>query len=175
MVRTRARWAAAEWHSDREAATEIEARLDRGGFDAIDINAEVFVQARELFEMFDQLIQLAQNHRTGVLDCFGRLASAENLLRGSGASSERRIVFDNRMSDKNLAVDKVLFAGALGEYQQRLEVASGFRVRWRVGLTSASMNCSHAEVLYLERSSSVWTNQGGKSCFHQVCHCEFNG
>ena len=67
MVRTRARRAAAEWRDDREAAVEIEARLDRGGFDAIDINAEVFVQARELFEMFDQLIQLAQNRRIGLL------------------------------------------------------------------------------------------------------------
>jgi len=53
MVRTRARQAAAEWRVDQEAAIEIEARLDRGGFDAIDINAEVFVQARELFDMFD--------------------------------------------------------------------------------------------------------------------------
>src|SRR6266550_6790921 len=29
---------------EKEAATEIEARLDRNGFDAIDINTEVFVQ-----------------------------------------------------------------------------------------------------------------------------------
>jgi hypothetical protein len=67
MVRTRARRTAAEWRNDKEAAIEIEARLGRDGFDAIDINAEVFVQARELFEMFDQLIQLAQNRRIGLL------------------------------------------------------------------------------------------------------------
>ncbi len=42
-----------------------------------------------------------------------------------------------------------------------------------LGLTSAS-NGSHVDS-YLERSSSVWTNLGGKSCFHQVCHREFNG
>jgi hypothetical protein len=67
MVRARARRAAAEWHSDREAAIEIEARLDRGGFDAVDINAEVFVQARELFDMFDQLMIAAQRRRMGLL------------------------------------------------------------------------------------------------------------
>ena len=67
MVRTRARRAAAEWRDDREAAIEIEARLDRGGFDAIDINAEVFVQARELFDMFDQLMIAAQRRRIGLL------------------------------------------------------------------------------------------------------------
>ena len=49
MVWTRARRTDAEWRGDRPATIEIEARLERGGFDAIDINAEVFVQARELF------------------------------------------------------------------------------------------------------------------------------
>jgi len=63
MVRTRARQTAAEWRDSREAAIEIEARLDRHGFDPININAEVFVQARESFDMFDRLIQSAQNRR----------------------------------------------------------------------------------------------------------------
>jgi hypothetical protein len=67
MVRTRARFTAAEWRNDQEAANEIEARLNRSGVDAIDINAEVFVQARELFDMFDQLLHLAQNRRMGLL------------------------------------------------------------------------------------------------------------
>jgi hypothetical protein len=67
MVQTRARRAAAEWRDDREAAIEIEARLDRAGFDAVDINAEVFVQARELFDMFDQLMIAAQRRRIGLL------------------------------------------------------------------------------------------------------------
>ncbi len=67
MVRTHARRAAAEWRDDREAAIEIEARLDRCGFDAIDINAEVFVQARELFDMFDQLMIAAQRLSVGLL------------------------------------------------------------------------------------------------------------
>ena len=67
MVQTRARRTAAEWRNDQEAAMEIEARLDRDGFDAIDINAEAFVQARELFDMFDQLMIAAQRRRIGLL------------------------------------------------------------------------------------------------------------
>ena len=67
MVRARARLTAAEWRNDREAASQIEKRLDRSGFDAIDIYAEAFVQARELFDMFDQLLHLAQNRRMGLL------------------------------------------------------------------------------------------------------------
>ena len=66
-VRTRARRTAAEWRNDQEAAIEIESHLDRNGFDAIDINAEVFVQARELFDMFDQLMIAAQRRRIGLL------------------------------------------------------------------------------------------------------------
>ncbi|SRR5216683_8352838 len=75
------------------------------------------------------------------------------------------------MSDKNLAVDKVLFAGALGEYQQRLEAASGFRVRRRVGLTSASMYCSHAEVLTwsdLDRFGPTWEGNPASTRFATV-------
>ena len=67
MVQIQARRTAAEWRDDPEVAIDIEARLRRSGFDNIDINAEVFVQAREFFEMFDQLIQLAQNRRIGLL------------------------------------------------------------------------------------------------------------
>jgi len=63
MVRAQARRAAAEWRN----AIEIEGRSDRGGFDAIDINAEVFVQARELFDMFDQLMIAAQHRRMVLL------------------------------------------------------------------------------------------------------------
>ena len=63
VVRHQARRAAADWRNDQEAAIEIEARLARGEFDQIDINAEVFVQAREQFVMFDQLMQSAQSQR----------------------------------------------------------------------------------------------------------------
>jgi hypothetical protein len=67
MVQLQAKRTAAEWREDPEAAIEIEGRLCRSGFDPIAINAEVFVQARELFVMFDQLIHLAQNRRIALL------------------------------------------------------------------------------------------------------------
>jgi len=67
MVRHHARQAAVDWRNDQEAAIEIEARLARSGFDQLDINAEVFVQAREHFAMFDQLMQSAQNRRITLL------------------------------------------------------------------------------------------------------------
>jgi hypothetical protein len=37
------------------------------GFDQIDINAEVIVQARALFAMIDQLTQSAQSRRIGLM------------------------------------------------------------------------------------------------------------
>ena len=67
MVQHHARQAAVEWRDDQEAAIEIEARLARSGFDQLDINAEVFVQAREHFAMFDQLMQSAQSRRIALL------------------------------------------------------------------------------------------------------------
>ena len=67
MVRVQARRTATEWRDDPVAAAEIEARLGRSGFDQIDINAEAYVQARELFDMFDQLMHAAQHRRIGLL------------------------------------------------------------------------------------------------------------
>ena len=67
MVDLHAKRTAAEWRDDRDAANETEARLRRNKFDNIDINAEVFVQARASFEMFDRLTHLAQNRRIGLL------------------------------------------------------------------------------------------------------------
>ena len=67
MVQMQAMRTAVEWRDDPDAAIDIESRLQRSGFDNIDINAEVFVQAQESFEMFDQLILSAQNRRIGLL------------------------------------------------------------------------------------------------------------
>jgi hypothetical protein len=67
MVRIQTRRTVTEWRCDPEAAAEIETRLDRCGFDLIDINAEVFVQARAHFAMFDQLMHAAQHRRIGLL------------------------------------------------------------------------------------------------------------
>src|SRR5207249_11144539 len=58
MVHLHANRTAAEWHDNRDDASETEARLRRSGVDKFDINAEVFVQARASFEMFDRLEQL---------------------------------------------------------------------------------------------------------------------
>jgi|SRR4051812_19796491 hypothetical protein len=67
MVGLHAKRTAAEWRDDRDAANETEARLRRNKFDTIDINAEVSVQARASFEMFDRLTHLAQTRRIGLL------------------------------------------------------------------------------------------------------------
>jgi hypothetical protein len=67
MVRIQARRTANEWRDDPNAASEIEERLHRCGFDNTDINVEVFVQARGLFAMFDQLMQSAQSRRIGLM------------------------------------------------------------------------------------------------------------
>jgi hypothetical protein len=58
---------AEQWRSDRGAADEIEARLARHGFDLTSITAEVFVQARDVFDMFDGLMQSAQSRRLMLL------------------------------------------------------------------------------------------------------------
>ena len=55
----------ANWRT--EAAVDIEAHLERSGFDQIDINAQVVAQVRELLAMFDQLMQSAQNRRVQLL------------------------------------------------------------------------------------------------------------
>jgi hypothetical protein len=67
MVRQHARRAAADWRTDPQAAVDIEAHLDRSGFDQIDINAQAIAQAQELFQMFDQFMQSAQNRRVQLL------------------------------------------------------------------------------------------------------------
>jgi hypothetical protein len=58
---------ALQWREDPDAALEIEARLKRYGFDAVVINAEVHVQARDQLEMFDVLMQRAQQRRIVLL------------------------------------------------------------------------------------------------------------
>jgi hypothetical protein len=67
VVDLHARRTAAEWRNDRDVASETEDRLRRSNFDDPDINAEVFVQARTSFEMFDRLAQSAQTRRIGLL------------------------------------------------------------------------------------------------------------
>jgi hypothetical protein len=86
MVRLHARRTANEWRDDPAAASEIEARLRRSQFLNTDINAEVFVQARELFAMFDQLMQSAQSRRIGLMrEISVRRELAKRVRRALGA------------------------------------------------------------------------------------------
>jgi hypothetical protein len=88
MLQIRTRRTAAEWRCDPEAACDIEARLQRSGIDSIDIDAEVFVQARELFLMFDKLMCSAQNRRIALLREFSIrrefAARVRRVLPGTG-------------------------------------------------------------------------------------------
>lgn len=84
MVHLQTKRTAAEWRDNQDAARETEARLRRSKFDNIDINAEVFVQARASFEMFDRLTHLAQSRRIGLL--------REISLRREFARRARRVI-----------------------------------------------------------------------------------
>ena len=63
---------ALSWRSDRIAAREIEARLAAHGFDEDVINVEVYIQAREVFILFESLISTAQGRRLLVLKEIGK-------------------------------------------------------------------------------------------------------
>lgn len=54
---------ALSWRLDPVATTEIEARLASYGFDQHSINTDVYVQAREVFVMFESLLNAAQTRR----------------------------------------------------------------------------------------------------------------
>src|SRR3954451_3582344 len=54
---------ALDWRLDRVAADEIEARLAAYGFDQHTISVEVYVQAREIFTLFETLMNAAQLRR----------------------------------------------------------------------------------------------------------------
>ena len=67
VVRAHSKLAAAEWSEDPRSAREIDTRLEKHGFDLSAINAEVFLQAREAFGLFDGLMHLAQSRRITLL------------------------------------------------------------------------------------------------------------
>lgn len=58
---------ALDWRLDPVAAVEIEARLASFGFDQHTISVEVYVQAREIFTMFETLMNAAQLRRLFLL------------------------------------------------------------------------------------------------------------
>jgi hypothetical protein len=93
-VQVHARRSALEWRDDRDAAVEIEARLERFGIDAVALNAEVYIQARDQLELFDQLMQRAQQRRIALLREIGiRREFAFRTKRASDAViSNRRLL-----------------------------------------------------------------------------------
>jgi hypothetical protein len=62
-ARDQTRLNAEQWRADPIANAEIEQRLTMQGIDEGSVNAEVLIQSRELFIMFDSLIQSAQTRR----------------------------------------------------------------------------------------------------------------
>ena len=84
---------ALQWCEDPDVAAEIEARLKKYGFDAVAMNAEVYVQARDQLEMFDHLMQRAQQRRMVILKEISiRREFARRAERISDAAIEGRIL-----------------------------------------------------------------------------------
>jgi hypothetical protein len=54
---------ALSWRIDPIATTEIDTRLAAHGFDQLAISTEVYVQAREIFVLFEGLLNAAQTKR----------------------------------------------------------------------------------------------------------------
>jgi hypothetical protein len=81
---------AAEWSDEPTAAGEIEARLERHGFDVVAINAEVFIQARDAFAMFDNLMHSAQSRRITLLREINARRDLERARRVSDHMIETR-------------------------------------------------------------------------------------
>jgi len=104
-VEIHARRGALEWREDPDAAIEIEARLEKSGFDALAVNAEVYLQAREQLELFDQLMQSAQQRRMALLREISirrefalRAELVSNAVIGNGhvLSSRQRLTHDDK-------------------------------------------------------------------------------
>lgn len=83
---------AADWQSDLSAADEIESRLEQVGFDLVAINAEIFVQAREIIALFDTLLHSAQRRR-------------DMLIREIKASRSFGLSFPRELGSKRVSAD----------------------------------------------------------------------
>jgi len=73
-----------QWRRDL-AAAEIEAHLKLNGIDAASMNVEVFVQARDLFVLFDSLMLSAQSRRVTLLREIATRRAAVRQPRGTPA------------------------------------------------------------------------------------------
>jgi hypothetical protein len=75
-----------QWRDDPKAATEIEAHLKSFGIDTTSINIEVFIQARDLFVMFDSLMHSAQSRRIALLREIAARRAISRQARGTRIS-----------------------------------------------------------------------------------------
>ena len=75
-----------QWRDDPTAAAEIEARLNSKGIDATSINIEVFIQAHDLFIMFDSLVHSAQSRRIALLREIATRRTVSTPARGTRIS-----------------------------------------------------------------------------------------
>jgi hypothetical protein len=79
------------WRIDPIAATEIETRLASYGFDQEAISIDVYVQAREIFVLFESLLNAAQTKRMLLLRAFSRSSNGGLAgTRGSSSSADHR-------------------------------------------------------------------------------------
>jgi hypothetical protein len=94
FARDRTKENAEQWRNDPTAGAEIEARLIDQGIDDGSLNAELLIQTRELFILFDNLIQSAQTRRVLLLREINRRRISLQLERS--ALPKRRNVALNR-------------------------------------------------------------------------------
>jgi hypothetical protein len=73
---------AEQWRTDPVANAEIETRLTTQGIDEESVNAEVLIQSRDLFIMFDGLMQSAQTRRILLLREINRRRISLEIERG---------------------------------------------------------------------------------------------
>lgn len=94
FAQERTRENAEQWRRDPIAFAEIQARLIDQGIDEGSLNAELLIQTRELFSLFDNLIQSAQTRRALLLREINRRRIALEIERS--AIPRRRNVSLNR-------------------------------------------------------------------------------
>jgi hypothetical protein len=81
-ARDQTRLNAEHWRTDPIANAEIENRLTTQGIDEGSVNAEVLIQSRELFIMFDSMMQSAQARRIMLLREINRRRISLEIERG---------------------------------------------------------------------------------------------
>lgn len=115
------------------AASEIETRLERNGFDSAAIDAEVFTQAQQAFGLFDQMMQLGQHRRIMLLREIVTRREFENVLEKSGGAAkvDRKPSFGPVSSSMNSGFGHHLFA----QRQTFLGKRKGLATRQPINLT----------------------------------------